>query len=133
MVNKVKNGILNVVIAALVILLAVMTWAALEEVSYSSYAYDEDSFYWCLENEDYSRMITMYYTNLAEGKENDKSLQEYYAVANYFEAAADYKLYFQSGETERAEKLRNKMEEAYIRMGDLTVVKNKIDKKLGIE
>lgn len=133
MVNKLQNGILNIIIAGLVILLVVITGSVMEEASYSHYSYDEDSFYWCLESEDYSRMISMYYTNLAEGKEHDKNLQEYYGVAKYFEAASDYKLYLQSGEKDRAERFLNEMEEAYAQMGEFSVVKNKIDRKLGIQ
>ena len=74
-------------------------------------------------------MVTMYYTNVAEGKENVKELQEYYGVARYFEAASEYKMYTEAGKDEMAEEALNVMEAAYVQMGDFSMVK-KMKKEL---
>lgn len=128
-----KLLVLDIIIAGLTVFLMFMVGFAVEEMSYSYHTYDEDNFYWKLESEDYSGMVNMYYMNVAEGKGDAKELQEYYGVARYFEAAADYKMYVEAGETALAEHALSDMEEAYVQMGDFSMVKRKIDAKLGIE
>lgn len=128
-----KLFILDVIIAGLTVFLMFMIGFAVEEASYSYNVYDEDSFYWRLESEDYASMVNMYYMNVAEGKGDARELQEYYGVARYFEAAADYKMYIEAGETAKAEAALNVMEEAYVQMGDFAMVKERIDGKLGLK
>ena len=128
-----KLFVLDIIIAGLTVFLIFMIGYTAEEVSYSYDTYDENNFYWRLESEDYSSMVNMYYMNVAEGKGDAKELQEYYGVARYFEAAADYKMYVDAGETARAESALADMEEAYVQMGDFSMVKGKIDAKLGLE
>lgn len=128
-----KLFVLDLVIAGLTVFLMIMIGFAVEEATYSHYTYDEDSFYWRLESEDYASMVNMYYLNLAEGKGDERELQEYYGVAKYFEAAADYKMYIEAGEKELAETVFADMEDAYGQMGDFAIVKDKIDAKLGLE
>lgn len=128
-----KLFVLDVIIAGLTVFLMMMIGYAVEEMSYSYNVYDEDSFYWRLESEAYSGMVSMYHMNVAAGKGEDRELKEYYGVAKYFEAAADYKMYVEAGEDELAQKAWEKMEEASAQMGDFSMVKEKIDAKLGLE
>ena len=128
-----KLFVLDIIIAGLTVFLMFMIGFAAEEMSYSYNVYDEDSFYWRLESEEYSGMVNMYYMNVAAGKGDVKELQEYYGIARYFEAAADYKMYIENGEDELAQKALAKMETAYAQMGDFSMVKGKIDAKLGLE
>jgi len=128
-----KLFILDIIIAGLTVFLMFMIGFAAEEMSYSYNVFDEDSFYWRLESEEYSGMVNMYYMNMAAGKGDAKELQEYYGIARYFEAAADYKMYIEAGDGESAKEAYAKMEEAYGQMGELAIVKKKIDAKLGLE
>ena len=128
-----KLLVLDIIIAGLTVFFIFMIGFAVEEASYSYYSYDEDSFFWRLESEDYAGMVNMYYTNAAVGKEEAEELQEYYGVARYFEAAADYKMYVEAGEMGLAEDAWAAMEAAYVQMGDFFMVKGKIDTKLGLE
>jgi len=128
-----KLFLLDIIIAGLTVICVFMIGFALEEASYSFHYYDEDSFFWRLESEEYASMVTMYYTNVAEGKENVKELQEYYGVARYFEAASEYKMYTEAGKEDLAKEALKAMEDAYAQMGDFSIVREKIHKKLGIE
>ena len=128
-----KLFVLDIIIAGLTVFLMVMIGFAVEEATYSHYTYDENNFYWRLESEEYASMVNMYYLNVAEGKGDARELQEYYGVAKYFEAATDYKMYLEAGETERANEALADMEEAYVQMGDFSMVKGKIHAKLGLE
>ncbi len=125
--------ILDVMIAGLTVFLMFMIGFAVEEATYDNNLYDENSFYWRLESEEYASMVNMYYMNVAEDKENARDLQEYYGVAKYFEAATNYKMYVEAGKSELAEAAYEQMEEAYEQMGDFSIVKGKIDAKLGLE
>ncbi|MBQ8278615.1 MAG: hypothetical protein IJZ23_02120 [Roseburia sp.] len=127
-----KLLVLDIVIAGLTVFLMIMIGFAVEEASYNYDTYDEESFYWRMESEEYASMVNMYYINVAEGKGEAKELQEYYGVARYFEAAADYKLYIEAGETDKAQAALADMEDACEQMGDFIIVKEKIDAKLGI-
>ena len=128
-----KLLVLDVIIAALTILLMIVIGSAIGEMSYSYNVYDEDSFYWRLQDENYPAMVSMYHSNVAQGKGDAKELQEYYGIAKYFEAAADYKMYEQAGKKELADKALADMEEAYVQMGDFSMMKEKIDATLGLE
>jgi len=132
-VKQPKLLLLDIVIAGLTVFFMFMIGFALEEVSYSFHYYDENSFYWRLESGEYASMVTMYHTNVAEGKEKVKELQEYYGVARYFEAASEYKMYVEAGKEDLAKDALKVMEEAYAQMGDFSLVREKIHKKLGIE
>ena len=128
-----KLLLLDIIVAGLTVLLVFMIGYAAQEASYSFHYYDENSFYWRLESEEYASMVTMYYTNVAEGKENVKELQEYYGVARYFEAAGEYKMYTEAGKDDLAKEALKVMDDAYAQMGDFSIVREKIHKKLGIE
>ncbi len=128
-----KLLILDIIIAGLTVFLMFMIGFAVEEATYSYNVYDEDSFYWRLESEEYASMVNMYHMNVAAGKGEDRKLQEYYGVAEYFEAAADYKMYVEAGEKELADAAYGKMQKAYNKMGDFAILKEKIEAKLGLE
>ena len=82
-------------------------------------AYDADSFYYRLSDGDYGSMVEMYYTNEGLGTRADEELRQYYAIAEYYEAAVWYKAY--EGE-EAAERYLAEMESARARMGELGFV-----------
>lgn len=96
------------------------------------YSYSEDSFYYRLVDGDYASMVTMYYENKANDREEDENLEEYYGVAKYFEAASYYKIYNEIGDTVRANFQREKMQAALEEMGDLAGEEQRIKEKLDI-
>lgn len=128
-----KLLILDLIIGGLAVFLVIMAFSALDEMSYYHEAYEEDSFYYRMQDESYAQMVSMYYSNVAAGEAEAEELQEYYGIAKYFEAAAHYKMYEEAGEAELAWTEAEKMEAAYTQMGDLALVKEKIDAQLGIE
>lgn len=98
-----------------------------------NFSYDVESFYYRLQNENYSQMVEMYHTNEAAGVKANEELKQYYGIAKYFEAASYYKAYEEAGDKANAEKYMNAMEEAEREMRDLTFVSDTICEKLGIE
>ena len=65
----------------------------------------------------------------------EKQNQDYavpYAAVDYFEAASYYVAYGRSGQADMAQAYREKMEDAYQRMGDLQFLTEKIDAELGV-
>lgn len=128
-----KLLILDLAIGALTVFLMIMVGFAVEEITYYHDTYDENSFYWRLQEENYPVMVGMYHSNVEEGKGDAEELQEYYGVARYFEAASYYKMYIEAGETALAEEAREEMEAAHEQMGEFSMVKEEIDAKLGLE
>ena len=94
--------------------------------------YDEDSFYYRLSDGDYGAMVEMYHYNEANNVKPDKSLRQYYAVAEYFEAASWYKVYSQSGDMHRAAGYEEAMARAEKEMGALYMVAGDICRQLNI-
>lgn len=97
-----------------------------------SYSYEADSFYWRLEDEDFARMVEMYYANEAAGVEADEEMQQYYGVAKYFEAASYYKAYQEAQDLKNMELYYDKMESAMLEMNELDFLGETICKKLKI-
>lgn len=129
-----KSMVLNTIIVVLVFLLLIVGGVAIGEISdnFGTYKLDEGSFSYPLNRESYGEMLRNYYQNCEAGEEDNRSLQEYYGVAKYYEAAFFYRLYEESGDTERAEKQRELMEDAEAQMGDFAFVAENIKEKLQI-
>ena len=98
-----------------------------------NFSYDEESFYYRLSDEDYGQMVEMYHMNNAAGVKDGATLEQYYGIAKYFEAASFYKAYSEAGDTEQADKYLAQMQEAEKQMGRLAFEKGKICERLGIE
>ena len=124
---------LDIVIGVLCVLLVGALFFAIASFrENASYSYDEDSFYWRLEDGSFGQMVEMYYSNEAAGVEPTEDLLEYYAVAKYFEAASYYVLY-QEDAPEYAGYYQEKMETAAAEMGELAFLTEKIQKQLGVQ
>ena len=98
-----------------------------------NFSYDADSFYYRLQDENYSTMVEMYYTNEASNVKADQELQQYYGVAKYFEAASYYKAYEIAKDFDQIKKYKAQMKDAENEMGQLKFVTEQIDEKLGIK
>lgn len=132
--SNIKLIVLNIVIIIMAFILVVLAWNSLREVfySFSTYQYEAQSFVYALESEDYGRIVTMYNENCNNGYGDNQNLQEYYGVAKYYEAAFDYNVFVNIGDTAAAEEQQNRMNEAEAQMGDFAFVADKIDERLGI-
>ncbi len=94
---------------------------------------DERSMYYRLNDGDFGQMVNMYHQNVQAGFGDDRQLQEYYGVAEYYEAASFYKVFLDAGDTARAEREKVKMDAALEKMGGWSIVEQEINKLLGIE
>lgn len=94
--------------------------------------YDSDTLYYRLRDQDYARLAELTWQNRMNGRENDADSQEYYAVADYYEAAVQYCLCKEAGDTDGVENWLEKMEDAESRMGVFGAERAKIDQILGI-
>lgn len=131
---NIKLIILNIVIIIMAFIFLVILWFTLQELTYSfsPYQYEEDSFIYAMESENYGRIVTMYNENCNNGYGDKKNLQECYGVAKYYEAAFDYKVCVNIGDTAGAEEQQVLMDEAQKQMGDFAFMTDKIDEKLGL-
>lgn len=101
-----------------------------EEMNYS---FDEESFYYRFQDEDFGQMVEMYHQNEAAEVKADKVLKQYYGVAEYYEAASYYKAYKETGDHKQADKYFERMKEAETKMGELRFACEMICEKLQIE
>ena len=128
------NVTLDIIIGILcVMLVGAVAFAIHSFRENDSYSYSECSFYYRLEEESYGQMVEMYYCNEAAGVKAGEDMREYYGVAKYFEAASYYKIYRESGDSEKARGYQEKMEQALQEMGELRFVGDMICEKLEIE
>lgn len=95
--------------------------------------YDSDALYYRLRDQDYARLAELTWQNRMNGREDDADSQEYYAVADYYEAAVQYRMCQEAGDNNGAENWLKKMAEAENRMGAFAAEREKIDRILGIE
>jgi len=135
--NKRKSPV-NLVLDIVIVLLclALVAAAAFAVSSFRDsfgWAYDADSFYYRLSDGDYGSAVEMYYLNEANKVKADDELRQYYAVAEYFEAASFYKAFRDAGDEGSAERYLARMEDAERRMGVLSFEAGKIDDILGID
>lgn len=131
----IKLIVLNIVIIIMAFLLMLSVGYLIEEIHYvvSDYMYDEYSFVYALEDEDYGRIVYMYNENYQNDYADESKLQEYYGIAKYYEAAFDFKVYEDLGEAGKAQEKQHLMDEAQLQMGELAFVADRIDERMGIK
>lgn len=95
--------------------------------------YDSEVLYYRLSDEDYARLADLTWQNRIYGRGNDEDSQKYYAVADYYEAAVQYRMCRELGDADGAENWLKKMTDAAGRMGVLAAEKEKIDQMLGLQ
>lgn len=127
--RKVLNGII-IVLALILIGRIAYTIKAFSEIYNEDYL--ESHLLYRLKDEDFGSMVLTYHSNVAQGFGDKKELQDYHAIAEYYEAAAYYKMYMEAGDLERAEREKIKMDQSAGGFGELYFVKDKIDKRLNI-
>ena len=131
--QKIIIVVMNVVIAILCLVLFILMITAGQSL-YERYSMPCKDFYFSgdINREDYVAMVPEYYRNVAEGFEKAPGMQEYYGVAKYYEAASLFKAYEAVGDTDRAEREKDKMEAAAEEMGGWSVLQEDIRKQLGM-
>lgn len=80
----------------------------------------------------YDRLVEAYHTNVAQEVRESKAMKECYAVAKYYEAAFTYKAYLETGDEQRAQREKQKMNDAYEEMGNWNVVAEDIRAELSL-
>ena len=132
---KSKKIILNAIIVFLCLIFVIVSGVFISQmVDYNrSYHPDESSFLYACQEQDYVRMVNMMHRNLAAGVKSSDTMEECYAVAEYYEAATYYRAYFIAGNHDKAMKKKQIMDEKAALMGDLFYVAEDINKKLELD
>ncbi len=83
----------------------------------------------------YTEALYSVQSNRAAGitEKDDPDFALAYAAADYYEAASYYAAYDRNSQEDLASKYREKMEEAYQRMGELQFLAEKMNAELGLE
>lgn len=134
--NKIKNLIANIVLVVLSIALVVNVAIAIGIVNDMNriYVVDEDDFWYYISEGRYTEMVTNTWQNRAyEVDTEGTTLEQCYAVAEYFEAASLYKVAEELGNEEDKAKYKAIMEDKLTHMGDILYVAEDINAKLEIE
>lgn len=132
--SKVVNWILNILIIVAAFFFLITACVMIEAFADANFAmYSEDSFYYSIQNKNYAEMVGKQYANTMEGHEGNETMQEYYGVAKYYEAASLYKAYSVVGNEEQAAVFAEKMKQAEEEMGGWSIAKDSIHEQLGIE
>lgn len=104
-----------------------------EFISANTSNYNEDSFYYSIQQERFFDTVGYYHHNTKAGLEGNAKMQEFYGVAKYYEYASLYQAYTVYGNLEQAEAFRKKMQDAESDMGDWDMTIEPIQKQLGME
>lgn len=123
--------VMDIVIGILCVVFVFALWFMIAQFAMDgSISYSEDSFYYNMRSDNYDSIMRMSRTNRINGKNRGANYQEYYALADYYEAALYYRIYTEAGDESRAEIRKQEMEDAVGRMGGLSPQKQKIDEIL---
>lgn len=129
--TKGKIIFLNIAIVLLALILIPFLFLVLEELKYSGRVqYKESTFAYRLEDGHYGSMVEYYHENVASHMEDEGNMEEYYAVARFYEAALYYKAFLNAGDETRSALYAEKMKEAQKELGSLTGFDKKILKQL---
>ena len=113
------SGILIIILSILFVFLLAMGIARLKEEFQGYTSYDEQSFSGDLKYQDYGSILRKTSQNEARGAKSNEILEEYYALARYYEAAVNYRLYTDSRQTEKAAAYKTVMKQKEKEMGQL--------------
>ena len=129
--NKRKPfSFLNLVIVLLsfVLAISIITTIFVFRENRTVYYDSESTLYMYLSDEEYSTLANRYYDNVI-GHEEDSQVRkvaDFYAVGRYFESAFLANAYQKAGNSEKEEKMRQKMESFGEEMGQFAREKDRI-------
>lgn len=125
--------VMNIVIGVLCLIMVICGGrAALGLYEDYSIPYDNHNMESAVQYGDFYRLVYMYHENIANGFEGDRTMKEYYGVAKYYEAASFYKAFLETGDSVRAEREKEKMEQALEEMGGWSILEEEINAQLGL-
>ena len=132
--SKTFKTITTMIIAVLAVFTAIFTIAGMFELAdaMSTYTVSESSMGYALEDGRYGDLVEDYHRNIVCEAKTTTTMENYYAVARYYEAAMDYQLAVQNQNIALAEECRARMDAAAEEMGEFSDEKQKIDTLLGI-
>ncbi|MEE0421139.1 MAG: hypothetical protein UDG86_13965 [Lachnospiraceae bacterium] len=96
-------------------------------------SYDEQSFAWDLQDQNYSEMLRKTVSNEVSGAEASDTLKEYYALSRYYEAAMYYKMYSDNGQQGKADSYAETMTREKEKTGYLKSEISEINNLLSIK
>lgn len=130
-----KDLIINIILIVLSILLVILLITSITILRESEYTYvtDENTFWYTINDGQYSNLSAHVYHNQNENVELTDGLEQCYAIARYFEAASLYKAAVCVQDREDMERYLTIMEECVSYMQDVPQVLADINEKLGIE
>lgn len=131
----IKDLIANVIMIVLSIGLVINLCLAIGVIGDMNYSWakDEDSFWYSINDGNYAQLIGNTWTNRFSDIRETDGLEQCYAVAEYFEAASLYKAADYTGDMEKKEKYAKIMEEKLAYFDDIMYIAEDINMKLGIE
>lgn len=129
--NKRKPfSFLNLVIVLLsfVLAISIITTIFVFRENRTVYYDSESTLYMYLSDEEYSTLANRYYDNVIGHEEDSqvRKLADFYAVGRYFESAFLANAYQKAGNSEKEEKMRQKMESFGEEMGQFAGEKDRI-------
>ena len=126
--------LLDIAIVIMCIVTIGFAWGAgAEFFTDSDIGYSEDFLYYVTRDGNYTSLAYMTWTNRMNGKGEREDSQEYYAIADYYDAAVQYYMCEKAGDAAGAKRWQEKMKDAEGRMGGFLAEKEKIDRMLQAE
>lgn len=126
-------GVMNIIIVLLVIATfvegAVLVRSFSEELDRG---FEEESFFYRLQDESFG-IVRLFHTNDVLSVNQGEEMQKYYCAARYYEAASYYKVFSESGDTLRAQRYLEKMNEAAGQLEELDSIPAQVNEWLGID
>lgn len=133
--KNIKDFVMDSILIVLSIVLAINLLVALNQLLNmgSTYTHDEDDFWRDIDSGCYSGLIEETWHNRFCDVHETEGLKQCYGVAEYFEAAALYKVALHVGNEEMKEKYSAIMEKNIDYFYDIMYIAEDIHEKLGIE
>jgi hypothetical protein len=127
------NIVIGILTAAVILRLAVFFLSDYGRSSYYNRSFGDFSTMYALERSEYAELVDEYYGDRGVlGRIND-GYEDAAAVAEYADAAFRYGAYMESGDTQRAQRQKERMDKAAEKAGIYGPELEKIDGRLDLE
>ncbi len=122
-------GIITTVLVIILVAECIVFIYAIQNSS-TRYITEPDDLLRYIDDGHYDIALDEVMSNRARGidEEDDKAYIEPYAVADYFEATLDYRMYQENGESVKASEAKQRKDDAYERMGRMRFKQEEIDR-----
>lgn len=138
--NKERLGMQRLVLRLMKILIIVLSIALVLGIvtainnftDVTDTGFDAELMEYYIAEGNYERLIEAYHTNVAQEVRAGEAMEECCGVARYYEAAFYYKAYLETGDEQRAQREKQKMNDAYEAMGSWNIVAEDIRSEIGL-